>query len=170
MSVAHGSARRKSPGEYWWACSNRAGQSPPMLKAGLLATTLWWKGMSWCSEHLTDGAIPRGALYALLQLQGIHEVTTLEDGTTVCKPVTIEELAARLVMAGVWEKTEDGWQVVDYLAFQSSKADVEAQRARQREKSAKGVAARQRRAEERRREPVPDAKVRPLRPRKAAGS
>jgi hypothetical protein len=62
----------------------------------------------WSKVRRTDGRIPRGALRRL---------------TDAADP---EAAAAALVAIGLWQTTPNGWQLVDFLARQLSRAQVQA--------------------------------------------
>lgn len=80
----------------------------------------WTLGLAYCSQHLTDGAIPRRALRLL--------------GT--------DQEVAQLVSEGLWAETGDGWVIPKYMEHQRTREQVlrerEAARVRQerRRKSA----------------------------------
>lgn len=86
---------------------------PKMLGAGLAAMGLYTWGLSYSSHYLTDGFIPKNALPGLV-------------GT---KPA-----AKALEVFGVWEPVPGGWRIHDYLDYNPSKAQVEAQRAADKER------------------------------------
>ena len=65
----------------------------------------------WCARYLTDGYIPDDAL---------RDITT--------KQLIITDLANRNLIARV----ADGWQMVDWMQYQRSKADVDNERERWR--------------------------------------
>lgn len=96
--------------------SDGFGSHPKTIGISLEAAGLWTLAGSWCSRYLTDGYLPADAM----------------DG--LCKrPKVIQELVNRnlLVVA------PGGWQFVDWLQYQRSKAAVEAERERNRERLAK---------------------------------
>lgn len=67
-------------------------------------------GLCYCGRHLTDGDIPTGALRAIGPRRAAQE----------------------LEAAGLWLRTDHGWAVRDYLHYQASRADVEAEKERKR--------------------------------------
>lgn len=79
-----------------------------VAKAGPLAGWLFVCGLAYCNRMGTDGFIRA------------EVVRRLAD---VDEPL---ELAARLVDAGLWEATEDGYRVHDYLDYQPSREHSEA--------------------------------------------
>jgi hypothetical protein len=83
---------------------------PKVLRAGGAAAWLYVSGLCYCGRFLTDGVIPESALAKL---------------TDARSP---QQLAAKLVSVGMWERIEDGWMVHDYGKYQRTKARVEADR------------------------------------------
>lgn len=92
---------------------------PKFQQAGPHAAWLWLCGLCYCQDGLTDGFIHQSALRFL----GVLEP---------------EALAQRLEEAGLWERTDDGWQVHDYLAHNRSAAEVEQMKHRNRVSGARG--------------------------------
>lgn len=58
-----------------------------------------------------------------------HAARYLTDGA-VTPGVTGKRETDELVKAGLWHKTEDGWAINDYLEYNPSRAEVEAERER----------------------------------------
>ena len=77
----------------WWS-------HPKVAALSLQARGLWVTAGSWCSQHLTDGHVPRGAL-PLLRGTG--------------------KLAAELVQSGLWVETAEGWQMHDWELYQPTR-------------------------------------------------
>ncbi len=71
------------------------------------AIGLWCLAGSWCSKHLTDGAVPRAVVKRL--------------GFTLTE-------AKALVACGMWHETDDGYQFHDWSPINPTRAEVEAQR------------------------------------------
>jgi len=90
-----------------------------VLAAGEDAAWLFVSGLLFCSANETDGRIPTSALRML---------TAKKDAKT---------LARILVREGMWEETSTGWLVHDYLQYQRSKAQIEADREANRKRVAK---------------------------------
>lgn len=91
----------------WAKVDDRLWCHPKFLDLSLEATGVWVRSLSWCSMHLTDGAIPR-ALPATLGWP-----TSAVD---------------QLVAAVLWDEADRGWAIHDYLEFNPSKAEVLAER------------------------------------------
>jgi hypothetical protein len=95
----------------WVRIDDHAHRHPKQLQAGPMACWLWVCGLSYCSEHLTDGYIPSAAL------------------PTFSIP-RVDREAERLVEVGLWEVTDSGYRVHDYHEYQPSKGQVTARRKR----------------------------------------
>jgi hypothetical protein len=89
---------------------------PKALAAGNSALGLWVRAGSWCGANLTGGALPR------------HMIGTLGAQ---------KRDAMRLVFAGLWCETEDGYQFNDWDVYQPTKEQVEADRKSSRERQAR---------------------------------
>lgn len=72
----------------------------------------------WSSRQLTDGCIPKRDL-------------TFAAPRTMKRPA---KFVAELIDAGLWEATEDGWKLHDFLDYQPSKEQVTAERAKTAER------------------------------------
>jgi hypothetical protein len=97
---------------------------PKVLEAGNECVGLYVRCGSYCAQHLTDGFVPAGvaALYGSAKL------------------------AAALVRARLWVPVDGGWQMHDYLNYNPSRDQVEADREAAAERQRK---AREKRAAER---------------------
>ena len=83
------------------------------IKAGNAAIGLWVRAGSWCAQQLTDGELPE----QIVALFG----ATAED-------------ADRLVSAGLWDRTDDGYCFRGWSEYQPSRGEVEANRFATRER------------------------------------
>lgn len=83
------------------------------FRAGNKALGLWVRAGSWSMQQLTDGHIPTGVVQAL--------GGDWDD-------------AASLVNAGLWHAADDGYQFHDWAEYQPTRAQVEAERAKTRER------------------------------------
>lgn len=81
-------------------------------EAGPLAMWLWVCGLCYCGRLLSDGFIPRSQ---------VRKLADVDDAFG---------LANRLVDVGLWEKCDDGYRVHDYLDYNPSRQEVEAERAK----------------------------------------
>lgn len=83
---------------------------PKVVNAGTEAIGLYVLGLTYSSHHLTDGHVP-GAW--VRQAVGSKE----------------KRLTAALVEHGLWAENGTGWLIHDYLEYQPSREQAEAQRA-----------------------------------------
>jgi hypothetical protein len=86
-------------------------EDPRLLQLPRGIRLLHLEAIVWCKARRTDGAIVEPALRRM----------TDEDEPT--------DAAAQLVAAGLWERSGDGWQVVDFTAHQLSRRQVEQRQA-----------------------------------------
>lgn len=86
---------------------------PSHRKVALLsdrAFRLHVSALCWCSENLTEGAIREKELPVISRIRGVKKAAT-----------ELEE-------AGLWDRTEEGWAVHDYLEYNPDRARVQADR------------------------------------------
>lgn len=88
---------------------------------------LWTLVNSWCNDHRTDGAVPRD----------IWD----EFGTTL-------GTAQKLVDAGFWEETKDGYQVVNWSEYNKTSIELEEKRATEAERKRRWREAKRQKEEE----------------------
>ncbi len=103
----------------WVRLDESFADHPKIERAGPLAAWLHVAALCYCSRHLTDGRIPKAKAIRLADI-----------------PDPAEHVAA-LLREGIW--TEDGSDYVlhDYLDYQPSRSDVEAERSAARARMAK---------------------------------
>lgn len=89
---------------------------PKALAAGNSALGLWVRAGSWCGANLTGGQLPR------------HMIGTFGAQKRDAK---------KLVEAGLWSETEDGYQFNGWDDYQPTKMQVEAERKAARERQAR---------------------------------
>jgi hypothetical protein len=77
----------------WTKLGDDSTDSPRVLRVSRSARLLNIEGLVWCNRHLTNGALPPGAL---------GRITDSSDP---------QGDADELVDAGIWSKTEVGWQI-----------------------------------------------------------
>src|SRR5260221_521493 len=94
----------------WVALDDQFFSHPKTLRAGRDARDVFLVAVGYCGQHLTDGLIPAGALPMIGSLAIGGDAT---------------ECAVKLVAVGLWEETDGGWQVHDYLEYQQSKSQVD---------------------------------------------
>ncbi|MFC7582466.1 hypothetical protein ACFQYP_00650 [Nonomuraea antimicrobica] len=78
------------------------------------AFRLYMSALCWANANLTDGTIRT------------HEITYVSD---VSSP---RRYARELCDAGLWSKTNEGWQIHDYLEYQASAIKIREERANKR--------------------------------------
>ncbi|MGK9463971.1 hypothetical protein ACSLFT_28655 [Streptomyces sp. G6] len=92
---------------------------PSHRKVALLsdrAFRLHVSAICWCSENLTDGRITDRELPLVAKVRGVKAT------------------AQALADAGLWDRTDDGWQIHDYLDFNPSREQVLAERKKNAER------------------------------------
>jgi uncharacterized phage protein (TIGR02220 family) len=91
----------------WVKLDDKFRVHPKILALSPVAGWLWVCGLSYCNDHLTDGAIPsRG-------LPGV--------APTIKNPLRYVE---ELVRVGLWTVAETGWLVHDYHQYQPTRSDA----------------------------------------------
>lgn len=86
---------------------------PKTLRCSLAARGLWASCLGWSAQQLTDGFIPT-SVPRMMDPKGTRSV-------------------GQLVAAGFWEPVEGGWQIHDYLDYNSSREQILAEREAQHE-------------------------------------
>jgi hypothetical protein len=94
-------------------------EHPKVVAIGGDAGWLLVCAIAYCNRNLTDGFVPETILARLSDRRRPHQ------------------LAARLVSAGLFEVADGGWRIHDFLDYQSSRAKVEEDRAKARERMAR---------------------------------
>jgi hypothetical protein len=92
----------------WFKVDDSFHAHPKVLATEPEALGLWVVAGAWSSAHLTDGFVPTHALSRLL------------PGS--------DELARKLVTAGLWRRTKGGYQFHDWSEYQPSANDVKTMR------------------------------------------
>jgi hypothetical protein len=99
----------------WFKVDDNFWSHPKTFGLSHAAVSLWVRSGSYSGNHLTDGVIERHVL-PLLQGTGDH--------------------ADELVEAGLWIEIDEGWAFHDWHKYQPSKAKVEAEREKTKERVA----------------------------------
>jgi hypothetical protein len=94
-----------------------------IMQAGLEARALHQASIIYCAGELTDGLIPGGVIFKLCALSDI---------------VNVESTVDRLVELNLYEKTDAGYMVHDYLDYNPSREQVLKTRAVRAEAGARG--------------------------------
>lgn len=97
----------------WLRIDDRVRTHPKVVQAGPDAAWFWFCGICYCREHLTDGFIPKAMLASLVPGVGLSAA---------------RKHAATLMRFVLWHETEGGYRVHDFLDWNPSRADVEADR------------------------------------------
>lgn len=95
----------------WVRLDDQFHDHPKVVDAGPLAEALFFRGLTYAARYLTDGFVPAGVLRRMGDMDAVAE-------------------AGRLVACGLWETTEGGWLIHDYLDYQPSKERVVEDRAK----------------------------------------
>jgi hypothetical protein len=129
----------------WFKLDDGFFHHPKVVQAGRDARDLWLAAGCYCAKELTDGVVPAACLPLLAA-----EAQVSGPG----------KLAARLVVAGLFEERDGGYAIHDYLAYNPSRATVLAERARVNEvRAAAGRLGGLRSGAVRRRQAAADARV-----------
>ena len=96
----------------WFKLDDHFGNHPKVNKAGNAATGLWVRCATYSAQYLTDGHIP---IEIARQMGNTREINAL-------------------LTAGLWVQNGDGYVIPDYLEFNPSRAQVEADREAARER------------------------------------
>jgi hypothetical protein len=97
-------------------------EHPKLVSLGTWCEVAGWlnlAALAWCKRYLTDGVLPKAAVWRLASFRGM----TI-DG----EPVTPETVAARLVEARLWKERGADYLIHDYLDYQESKDQILARR------------------------------------------
>lgn len=101
----------------WLRIDDRVRTHPKIAQAGPAAAWLWFCGICYCREHLTDGFLPKPVVPTLaLNLPNPWRHAT------------------KLVEVRLWEDTVGGYLVHDFLDWNPSKSEVMSQRDKERDK------------------------------------
>ena len=98
----------------WAKISDTFIDDPVLLGLPRGVRHLYVEGIVWSCKHETDGRIPRHVLARITDEPEPHEV------------------AGHLVAASLWHATDDGYEVVDFLANQRSADEMGVSRANSR--------------------------------------
>lgn len=97
----------------WIKLDDQFFMHPKVIAAGRDARDLYLAGLSYAAGQLTDGRLPGGALPLIAAMAGVGEAPAL---------------AERLLDVGLWEETDGGWLIHDYLEYNPSGDEVRAVR------------------------------------------
>lgn len=100
----------------WAKLDDRFHSHPKLERAGLAATGLYAKSLSYAACYETDGHVP--------------DEWVAKQGP--------KRHAERLLSLGLWEQVKGGYQVADFLDFNPSRADLQARRDRAAQNGKRG--------------------------------
>lgn len=101
---------------------------PKIIMAGRDARDIWLASITWCAKHLTDGEFPANLLPSLAVAAGVDVANC-------------QGFARALLDVGLWEETENGYLIHDYLEYNPSREQALATKeARKQAGRAGGVA------------------------------
>src|SRR5690606_15926339 len=106
----------------WLRIDDRVRTHPKIAQAGPTAAWVWFCGVCYCREHLTDGFIPNAIL------------ATLVPGLTAA---AVRKHATALVRENLWHQVDGGYEVHDFLDWNPTKARVIEQRQYEKDKKAR---------------------------------
>ncbi len=107
----------------WVKLDDQFFSHPKVQRAGRDARDLYLAGLTYCARGRTDGAIPQEALRLLAAMADI-------DGW--------QTAAAKLVEVGLWEPTQGGYMVHDYLDYNPTRERIEEVRKARAEAGSRG--------------------------------
>ncbi|MEV8149930.1 hypothetical protein AB0O52_17515 [Arthrobacter sp. NPDC080073] len=99
----------------WFNADDKMHGHPKSRAAGLEAMGLWLLAGTYCTDYLTDGLVP--AWYVESWPKG-------------------KQLAQKLIKVGLWESAGDDYQFLSWEEYQRTKSQVEADKAKARERKA----------------------------------
>ncbi len=116
----------------WVKLDDHMSEHPKVVQAGPLAHLLFVCGLEYAARNLTDGLIPYRAIPLLTNWEDV--LIRTHDGVEDVDPYNV---AVELERAGLWEATDGGDYIIhDYLEYQPSKAQVLAERDRNKQRQA----------------------------------
>lgn len=96
--------------------------NPKFMTVGAEAKLLYMSSIVHCAKALTDGMVQQRVALSIARLVGISDFATASE---------------ELVDAELWEITDGGWQIHDYLEYNPSREKVLAERDEARERMSK---------------------------------
>lgn len=106
--------------------------NPKLAQVGWLGFGLYAAGLVYCNRNLTDGFIPRASARTLLDTEYLASdgriLTVAVTSGMSGEDVTCAMVAEWLVAAGLWDMTDGGYLVHDFLDHNPSREQVEAKR------------------------------------------
>ncbi len=109
----------------WVSIDDQFHDHPKAEQVGPLGRDLYVAGLEYANRNLTDGFIPKataGRLVSFYEIPGIN---------VTVNPYDVVQL---LLDAGLWDSTDGGFQIHDYLEYQPSSEEVTKRRELKRER------------------------------------
>lgn len=119
----------------WVRVSDDFYDDPKFGDVGPLGMAMWIAGLAWCNRNLSDGYIPRSAVQRLLDFETVVETLGALEArngvTNAGRNVPRNKqfsffVAENLAQEGLWETTEGGFRIHQYLKYQRSAAQIKA--------------------------------------------
>jgi hypothetical protein len=122
----------------WAKIDDEILDNPKIAKAGPFGFAMHVAGITWCCRNLSDGKIPYGRVTALVTCDRI----TFDTANPLALPNGPRSMggaegldpyliADHLVVCGLWDRTDDGYEIHDFLEYNPSRAEVESKRSRE---------------------------------------
>ena len=108
----------------WIRIDENFAQHPKVVRAGPLGMALHVAALGYCNRYLTDGFVPKQVASLLLDFSGLGMRMWDAECFGGGEDATWELVVEDIVDAGLWETTEAGWLIHDYLDYQPSKEQV----------------------------------------------
>lgn len=116
----------------WVRLDDGFAQHPKVVAAGPLAMAMQVAALCYCNKNLTDGFVPWPVAQSLLSWEFLGQEN--DRGRPVFRigvscgmagdDVTCQTAINALLLNGMWEETDGGFQIHDYLDYQPSKAEI----------------------------------------------
>lgn len=99
--------------------------------------------LCYCNRHLTDGFLPSAKVHSLASFRHLSVATGgIKDMAQFGHDIETDELVEALVDVGMWEEAPGGYLLHDYLDYQPSRAEWEAEQKQKSEAGKKGASVR----------------------------
>jgi hypothetical protein len=126
----------------WVRIDEEFAKHPKVVEAGPLGLAMQVAALCYCNQYLTDGFVPRSVVPSLLNLDGLGMRMWMGEIAGGGEDANWKLVVEDVIYAGLWTEEDSGYRIHDYDKYQPSKAEVEAQRARNKVAGSKGGQAR----------------------------
>ena len=103
----------------WLRVDDKLPDHPKIRGLDAVALAVWLCAACWSAEYEQDGRIAR---------DGAQQLATRFDPQLSLLSGEEPPVVARLVAAGLWERTQDGYQIHDFLEYNPSRKSLVAER------------------------------------------